>query len=107
MDTNTDRGQWPLAIVTALKRDPDGEVREATLRTVHRDTTNRSINMLVPLELDDEEGLSQQTKRVVYEEENETANNSANERPSPNEEESVVDDVLHRRPVLPRKAKQN
>lgn len=58
MDNNIDRGRWPLGIVTELKHDPDGEVREVTLRTARRETLHRSINMLIPLELDDDDSSS-------------------------------------------------
>ncbi|KAK6028471.1 hypothetical protein OSTOST_05481 [Ostertagia ostertagi] len=40
MEANTDRGHWPMGLVTELKEDPDGEVREVALRTANRETVN-------------------------------------------------------------------
>ncbi|VDK71615.1 unnamed protein product, partial [Cylicostephanus goldi] len=102
MDENTKRGSWPMGIIEAVKYDPDGEIREVTLRTAQRATLTRSINMLVPLELDSENKKVQSSAQTDESLPNDEGNVDTGE-PKSNEE----DQEHAMRSSLPRKAKEN
>ncbi|VDN21181.1 unnamed protein product, partial [Cylicostephanus goldi] len=55
MDDSQPKGNWNLGLVIGLTKDKDGEIRSVQLKTA-KSTIERSVNMLIPLELDEENG---------------------------------------------------
>ncbi|VDO19526.1 unnamed protein product [Heligmosomoides polygyrus] len=49
------RNEWKMGRITDLRRGSDGEVREAELITGTRKKIRRPVNLLIPLEVQDEE----------------------------------------------------
>ncbi|VDL72397.1 unnamed protein product [Nippostrongylus brasiliensis] len=109
----TPRGKWPLDIVTELKVDPDNEIREATIRMAPQKTIQRSINMLIPLELDDEnlsDCENENSNEMVNENGENGGKQSNSETSMPNNEDQhdkKTDLTYNTRQILPRKAKEN
>ncbi|RCN29253.1 integrase core domain protein [Ancylostoma caninum] len=99
MDNDVSRGSWPMGIVTTLLKGPDEEIREVELRTANREHIKRSINMLVPLELDtythDSYDCASHSRN---EDQLAAANNTGSSSKSKN---SQI------REILPRRAKEN
>ncbi|KAK6016912.1 zinc knuckle [Ostertagia ostertagi] len=62
---NINRSAWPLAIITQLHSSSDGSVRSVTLKTGANKTLERSINQLVPLEVNAENGRELQNNSTT------------------------------------------
>lgn len=125
MDDAQPRGEWKLGLITELLKDTDGIVRSVKIKRT-KQMFERSINMLIPLELNEDEKYS---KTHNTNEENVTSASNASES---NTNESMVahnaaevnhlgasierqllhdskgtqESTLRQRPYLPRKAKR-
>ncbi|KAK6739400.1 hypothetical protein RB195_008093 [Necator americanus] len=49
------RNSWKIGIFRKLKQSPTGVVREAEIQLPNRRLVRRPVNLLVPIELDDNE----------------------------------------------------
>ncbi|KHJ86190.1 hypothetical protein OESDEN_14068 [Oesophagostomum dentatum] len=101
MDEMLGKDQWQLGLVLELIKDVDGKIRSVKLRT-GKSILERSINMLIPVEIED--GNNEPTvnnNKEVHEETN-RSNNAENFTTTPAGEPS-----MRQRPFLPRRAKQN
>ncbi|KIH60745.1 integrase core domain protein [Ancylostoma duodenale] len=126
MDDAQPRGEWKLGLITELLKDTDGIVRSVKVKTT-KQILERSINMLIPLELDEDEKYSK--THNTNEEDVTSANNTSEsttnermvahnaaeinhlgasiERQLPHDSKGTQESTLRQRPYLPRKAKRD
>ncbi|KIH55062.1 hypothetical protein ANCDUO_14787 [Ancylostoma duodenale] len=126
MDDTQPRGEWKLGLITELIKDTDGIVRSVKLKT-SKSVLERSINMLIPLELDEEDSDNKENtnNEKTSVDASATSKSSDNDTDTTRKEVEVNDpsasiehqrplncnrirESMHRqRPYLPRKAKHD
>ncbi|KHJ88460.1 integrase core domain protein [Oesophagostomum dentatum] len=110
MEETSSRGEWPLGIVVELIKDLDGVIRAVKVRT-GKSVLERSINMLIPLEIETNcDNGNKNGKNTLQEtgihksgDDNGKIEDATHEVTT----QPVSDAYRRTRPFLPRKAKEN